>query len=436
MGSPSPIRGEIFISYAHLDNNPLSLRGQTKQGWVSVFHYSLGVLLAEKLGDEPAIWRDNKKSPNQPITPTILNRLPTVAVMISIISPRYVNSPWCLDEVNIFVEAAQVNGGLIVSDRSRVVKVVKTPLDEDDKKKVPSVFADLDGYDFFEPDDGGDPREFRPEFGPEEEQNFLLKVDDVAREISRLIKALKALAAEAALPAAESLALEAPREQLAGNGSEGHIDPNSLIRFDDPPRKESEQKQPTAVFLAASPDLGGARDNIKRDLEQRGYVVLPDESKLPRQAEEFKKQVRADLIRCSLSIHLIGREYGDSPGGEGLSYMQLQYDLAAERDHEPNFSRLIWMPKSLRPEEGGRDLWLWKLTNDCSPGISDILETSLEDFKTAIQDRIAAISRDPQPPSVRRDVPLIYLIYEDVDAAVAGRLDDHLYQNKCNVLMP
>jgi hypothetical protein len=41
---------QVFISYAHLDNQPL---GADQTGWVSLFHTTLQTLLSQRLGASP-----------------------------------------------------------------------------------------------------------------------------------------------------------------------------------------------------------------------------------------------------------------------------------------------------------------------------------------------------------------------------------------------
>ena len=55
MNSESPFERDIFISYAHLDNEALT---EEEQGWVSAFDSALQKRVAKLLGRKPAIWRD------------------------------------------------------------------------------------------------------------------------------------------------------------------------------------------------------------------------------------------------------------------------------------------------------------------------------------------------------------------------------------------
>lgn len=423
MSSPLIPNDEIFISYAHIDNQ--TLPGQTR-GWVTNFHDALAVLLGEKLGESPLIWRDNKLSPNQRISATILNKLSEIAVMISILSPRYAQSESCHFEVEEFCKAAESNLGISVEERSRIIKVLKTPLGAN--HGLPEVFTDLDlgGYKFYKEGEE-EPREFRLEFGPEGYQNFLLKVDDISREIVKVLLAIRTLKAE--------------------QDAQGDAQPLAAART-----SAAEAAGASApIFLATTPDLDTERDSIKRDLEQRGYVVLPDESKLSREAGAFERQVREDVSRSQLSIHLIGRKYGDCPRGSERSYMHLQNDIAAERDGDPSFSRLVWMPKrpsgaEANTEEAARaaemppDIRHRRLVTDLlnfnSGGATDLLRTSLEDFKTVILDRLNADGAPSPPTRLREGRDLIYLIYDALDAGPAARLEKYLSRSGRDVMRP
>jgi hypothetical protein len=119
-----PFDTDVFISYAHLDNQPLTTGAQ---GWVSEFHEALSKRLGEVLGKAPRIWRDPKLQGNDVFADEIEQRFEEAAVLVSVITPRYVESDWCRREVTGFWEAAGHTGGPIVGNKARVFKVVKTP---------------------------------------------------------------------------------------------------------------------------------------------------------------------------------------------------------------------------------------------------------------------------------------------------------------------
>lgn len=119
---------DIFISYAHIDNEALT-KGQ--EGWISDFHHGLEIRLAQLRGEKPKIWRDLKLQGNDYFGDTIVERFPKVALLVSVLSPRYVKSEWCVKEMREFCQAAEQTGGVRVADKSRIFKIIKTPIPRD-----------------------------------------------------------------------------------------------------------------------------------------------------------------------------------------------------------------------------------------------------------------------------------------------------------------
>ncbi len=78
-----------------------------------------------------------------------------------------------------------------------------------------------------------------------------------------------------------------------------------------------------------------ARDVVRRELLGHGHVVLPDRP-LPLIGKECEQTVKEELAKASLSIHLIGRNYGLIPEGAKDSIVVIQNELAIARgEREP-----------------------------------------------------------------------------------------------------
>src|SRR5579872_340427 len=116
---------DFLISYAHLDDQPL-IEGEP--GWISRLHRLLEIRVGQLLGEKPKIWRDPKLQGNDFFADTILDRLPKVGALLSVLSPRYVQSEWCNRELKEFLRASEKSGGIRVADKARIFKVVKTPV--------------------------------------------------------------------------------------------------------------------------------------------------------------------------------------------------------------------------------------------------------------------------------------------------------------------
>ena len=77
---------DLFISYAHIDNQPVS---PDHEGWISRFHASLAALLSMRLGQTARIWRDNKLQGNDVFADEIVDQFAQTALLVSILTPRY-----------------------------------------------------------------------------------------------------------------------------------------------------------------------------------------------------------------------------------------------------------------------------------------------------------------------------------------------------------
>jgi len=392
---------QVFISYAHLDNKPI----QNQPGWVDLFDESLSVYLSELLGGEAAIWRDRKLAGNDYITETIITSLCRAHVIVAIISPRYIRSDWCLREAQEFCKKNFRADG----HGRRVFKVLKLPItneikyfkDQQSFDFYNQALHDLKGYEFYQIKNQKLLR-FRFELGPEPMQKFLDKIGDLAQDIAERIHALE---------------------------EEAKVEPAG---------------EDVVVYLAeTTADLTVERDRIKRELIERRYIVLPDEP-LPLEAKLFNTAVTEYLRRSSLSIHLVGHEYGDSPIGEKRSIVELQNALATARTNDPGFSQLIWIapkPQSATPLQL-RDLqqtrFIKELLDSNSEQVTELIQDSLENFKTTILDRITAPAPVTQAAKAHRTTKsnLVYVICDTRDTQKAEELRQLITSQGCDVVLP
>ena len=134
---------DFLISYAHLDDQALV---EGEPGWVSRLHRLLEIRVGQLLGEKPKIWRDPKLQGNDFFADTILDRLPKVGALLSVLSPRYVQSEWCIRELKEFCRASERSGGMRVADKARIFKVVKTPVP---LERHPAELQPLLGYEFY-----------------------------------------------------------------------------------------------------------------------------------------------------------------------------------------------------------------------------------------------------------------------------------------------
>lgn len=388
---------DIFISYAHIDNKPL-VEGQ--RGWISLFHHALETRLAQILGDRPGFWRDEAKlRGNDYFDDAITTRLPKIGVLVTVLTPRYAKSDWCLREVKEFYRVAGETGGVGVDGKARIFKVVKTPVPADEH---PLELRRLLGYEFFQIDPvTRKPHEFVFTYGPNADQTYWAKLDDLAYDIFDILEILK--------------------------GNKGQ------------PLDVSKAPAGATIYLAETTfDLDNERDKVRRELRERGYEVLPDKP-LPLNAPHFQNAVREYLAKSSLSIHLIGGNYGVIPEGDDCSVVFLQNQLAVERSRGQGFSRIIWLHPTIQAKEERQQKFIEYLQNDShAQAGAELVQTTLEELKTIIQDTLSANSSfAAETPDETDGRPLrIYLICDRQDVDDILPLSDYLFEKGYEVIVP
>ncbi|MBC7968996.1 MAG: DUF4062 domain-containing protein [Verrucomicrobia bacterium] len=413
MTTETAFENDIFISYAHIDNEPLT---QGQEGWISDFHQSLAKRLAQLLGADPRVWRDPKLQGNDYVMETIVDQFPKVALLVSIFSPRYLKSQWCIRELQDFQTAASQTGGVRVANKARIFKVIKTPVP---LEQQPEEMRKLLGYEFYQLDHTGKLLEFNRIFGREAEEKYWTKLNDLAYDLSQLLETLS-----------QQEVKLLPETPTPGNGAGATVTTSTTTN--------NGASVPLAgssgitVYLAeTSYDLQEDRDKIRRELQQRGHLVLPDQT-LPTYYPDFERVVTENLARCKLSIHLIGARYGMIPEAAERSLMALQHDLAVAQCRErTEFSRLVWMPVGLQTEDARQQALIRSLQED-----PDWLQTGIESLKTVIQDRLTA-----PPPRVENgstdDSPLrVYLICDQKDLEGIVPLYNHLFDRDWEAILP
>jgi hypothetical protein len=400
MSTPRPrFEKDTFISYRH-DNN--LLLDENEKGWVDNFHERLEIQLTELIGRKALVWRDERLPRNVTLVSYLDDRIKESVVLVSVISPGYVSSTWCMGELRQFCNHAADNGGLYLNGRSRLFAVVKLPVDTH-----PAEFAGQLTYDFFErPSTSDKPEEFRQDVGRNRDQRYWNTLFTLAWEIKEVLR--------------ESERLAAP------------VSPESNIFIQpDPPLKKT-------VYLAeTTEDLKEERRQIKEELVLHGYNVLPN-SPSPYTAGAYREAVKKNLQGASLSIHLLGRSYGLIPDGAGdSSIVQLQVELAAEQARRPGFMRLHWMPVGWEAGDSKLNglLSRVKLTADPRKGM-EFWQTSLEEFKTLMHKRLNVNGHRPAPETAAETAAAgaghlkVYLVCDPRDLLDAAPLITHLHREK------
>lgn len=381
-------RKHLFISYAHLDNEPLT---EQEAGWVTRFHASLAALLGMRLGRKAEIWRDSRLQGNDAFSDEIVRQFGETALLVSVVSPRYVQSDWCTREAREFCETAEAKGGVMVDHKPRVFKVIKTPVDSEDA--LPAVMKQQLGYPFFILDEGQVPVELDPAYGVDFVPQYNLKLAKLAFEMAQLIRRLESAGVS---------------EKGAASG-------------DGRPVAGPDASQQPVVYLAeTSYDRRQHREALEAELRLHGYEVLPDRQ-MSRDEQPYVEAVGQMLARCQLSIHLVGANYGAVPDGPSeQSVVALQSALAIERARLGALQRVLWLPDGTTSDSPLQQAFIESMHRDAELQFgADLVAGDFEALKGVVHGTLRRMQEARASQAApARDTPgqaLIHLICDERD---------------------
>ncbi|MFO1433117.1 MAG: toll/interleukin-1 receptor domain-containing protein [Candidatus Competibacteraceae bacterium] len=368
---------DIFVSYAHVDNEPLPGAGE---GWVSTLMSGLKTRLAQLLGRSEAfvVWRDPKLSAHESLTPQLLSALKQSAALLIILSPGYLKSEWCLREKNTFLQLTRQR----VRAGSRVFVVERHRFQPDDK---PEELRELLGYRFWvmEPESNRLRILGEPEPNPHD-LRYYDTLNDLASDLAEELKRLQ--------QAAEQQKVSPPiAEQISAD------------------------KRP-AIFLAeVTDDLLGQRDEVQRYLDQAGFRVLP--AMAFGSADALQQSLERDLPQCKLFVQLL------SPLSGRHHYPQRQYEGA----RGTKIPILQWCDPALKFDTI-TDLDQLALLQGAT-----VLAVYLEEFKREVVKRASAKPAIPIQPSIG---PLVLLNASDEDDSLGQTVAEVIDKHGVGYVMP
>lgn len=303
---------DVFLSYAVKDNEGPY---RDKRGWVQAFEEQLKAELNREVTHqgEIDIFLDRKRlACGDPFDEEIRTALDSTAVLVVLLSKRYLASKWCKLEREAFLRAIGQQRDL---DR-RVFVVELTDLQRL-TAELPSVFTKNHRVRMWEHHDAV-PRRFGhpvPDQAKLEHQSFFNGTLDVAYAIAERLDEFAATA-----EAAPTAAIVAP---------------------------------PTgpAIYLAPPPK-GTDEERFARDLRTKLENSIPPlrvvpEPSIPKSPAEATAFVQSQLRDARLFVQVVGYNPGTTPAGFDLPLPRFQQQLA----EEAKLPRLIWRLPDIAPAE-------------------------------------------------------------------------------------
>jgi hypothetical protein len=372
-----PFQNQLFISYTHLDNQVSE--GDTS-GWITHLHKALAQSLEMQLGEPAKIWRDEKLTGNDNFSEEILTQFNNVALMVSVLSPRYLKSEWCQKEAIGFCRAAEATGGVEVNRKFRVIKVYQSPLEKLDP--LPEAYTKALGYPFYGLIDNVTLR-LDPTLGPDVRRSFLVKVADLAQRIAETLQVLAA-------------------------------------------GEQADRKGPTVFLSQTGWDLDSERKMLESELSNRGYVVSPQRD-LSSREKDCQDDITRLLLGCKLTVHMIGKEPGMVPDGPShKSVVMLQNELAAQQSKVRGMPRIVWIPPGTRSTDPEHQEFLVALTrNEEVMYGADVVTGDFEHLKTAVLGKLQKIKDEEDrasTPIAKNEGDLLYVNCTKDDAKVTVEL--------------
>lgn len=392
---------EILLVYSDEDNKPIEGLGQ---GWVSNFHKFLQNLLSQLQKDESTVTMVNAGSLSA-------DQVGKAGMILVIATPALANETVATGLLQQWVVQKQSKEELDVAGVSRFLKIRKKNFEVDE------VFPEASNhlsYDLFYYDGlSGKTSEYTRFFGSDNEQGFWMKLIDIAYDIIHLME---------------------PKEKV----EEVSVTP----------------REKTIYLASTGLDLLTHRDIIKRELKRHGYEVLPSKS-LPKDFKELEESIIQDLIKCRMSIHLVGEDYGYKPEGSDLSVVEIQNNLADEHTaqisaynsrhgNDKPFSRLIWLNPDVKSMMERQRIFVEDIKSKAALlDEAEVLQIQLQELKSIIKEELVKGGRinfrrfqQVADDAAAGEEKQVYLITDRADFEASKKLEEFLKKEGLRVLLP
>ncbi len=405
---PPPITPEVltesdvFISYARVDDQPLA---NEKEGWIAQLHRNLEIRVEQISGERVKICRLPGPAETAAIDEGLLEQLPRVKTLVSVLSPPFVKSTGCRRHVESFWDAVALDEQTPQS-KSRLFKVVKHPVAEREMPvRLAELFGSLIDFEFFDVDPAtGRVRELGGSFDAAATERYHARVYDLAREISQVLRAF--------------------RESTSSSTDLAAPDSGKL------------------VYLATTTsDLSSERDAMRRELLASGHGVLPDQQ-LPLVSSELEAVLSSYLERADYAVHIVGSLHGVVPEGSSESILEVQNRLASEASRARGLERLIWIPGDLEVRDARQQKWIERIRRDPAEHLgAELVESHIEAAKELLLEKLTpppgAIDETPANDDSRAKGPArVYLICDVKDAEAIEPIEDFLFDQGFEVSLP
>lgn len=301
---------KVFISYAHVDNQPP--HGQ-KDGWISHFVQNLRNETNRRMGqaDDYELWMDFRLKTNDAVTPEIEKQLQEAEVLIVLMSRGWLSSEWCIKELEYFCEQhhdAVNNERVFIIDQDGLPREQK-PQDLCDLLTVPFYQLTLQenirqlGYPF-------------PQSNNPDHQPYFDRIFDLSHQLR------DALEKFSEVPSNGGTDIQPDSHANGRAGTPQNSEPSNTAQANGN-STQSNIDQAIVYVAPVNDSLYDQRVNLMSELEQFGIQALPT-------ANKHEVDIQNTLKNCSHFVQLLDENYAQGiPFGQhfvaddiGLPIMQ------------------------------------------------------------------------------------------------------------------
>lgn len=374
---------DVFISYAAInDVEPVADNGR---GWVTMFVRQLEMVLASRLGgrEKLRIYFDQRNLGGNHELQELLDAVGRSALFLAITSTAYAERDWTKRELDAFLKGAPDSQRLFVAEYLPLDAGEAHPYPLNDRRRLK--FWDVDEMSSL----AAMPLTLK-------DNAFRNRVHDLADQIKRQLVAINA--AEVVRPAISKAA-----EVIADDGA---------------------RRSKGIVFLAqTTDDLEEERDQLRRYLEQFGFLVLPA-GDLPGGGEAFRSEAERDIKEADLYVHLLGPRAGRYPADLEDGYGATQIKAAREAGKK----LLLWRHPELDLDKVTDARQRALLTDPA------VVVCGLESFKATVRSSLEA--RAKQEDRERLTPSLVFIDASELDHDVAKIVKQEFEARKIPVAVP
>lgn len=308
---------QIFLSYARDDDaSPPSV---PLKGFVTSLFDQLTYEFTNKGPSRPNIWRDQREIGRaEQFDQKIDDAIKSSALLVVVLSENWLDRAYCRRELESFAKHWRERGESDDRIRKRITVVGKRHVSIE---KRPLLLQGQESFQFYSMERVGGEEHDREFFknGEQRDPRYVDRIEELSTYLWR---------------------------EAARYGSSDAPPPGAPIEVSS---RKAFAKNRTIYLAKPASDMVEAYDRLIRELEGRGYRVVPGADDEIPDDPSAQKFVDEALSSAELSIHLLGEKFGCCPE-ELPPIAKLQLERAAESvaaDDAGRFHRLIWAPKQL-----------------------------------------------------------------------------------------